>query len=148
VKSRAKRGQAAFVAAGLMLGATLAWPMGSAAAQQAGGADQAVRERFAFEAADSDGDGVVSEAELARDAARGFAALDKDGSGTLTPGELAPHDSALFARVDANGDGALTFMEVMTNKTRALKAGDENGDGGLSFEEMVAIVETEMGGGS
>ncbi len=29
-------------------------------------------ERFAFEAADTNGDGLISEAELARDAAAGF----------------------------------------------------------------------------
>ena len=117
--------------AGLAAGALLpAWLMAPAAAQQAG-TDQLVRERFAFDAADSDGNGVVSEAELARDAARGFAALDKDGSQTLTPGELGPHDPALFTRVDANGDGVLTFSEVMQNKVRALKAGDDNEDGGL-----------------
>src|SRR5688572_10712236 len=73
--------------AGLAAGALLpAWLMAPAAAQQAG-TDQLVRERFAFDAADSDGNGVVGEAELTRDAARGFAALDKDGSQTLTPGE-------------------------------------------------------------
>jgi len=136
----------------LVLGIVLAMPalVGppcSAKAQSAGAPDydfQAV----AFDAADTDGDEVVSEAELTRDAAHGFATLDKDGSGTLTPQELAPHDPALFAKVDANGDGVLTFEEVMTNKVRALKAGDRNQDGGLSYEEMVTIVEIEMGGAS
>ena len=105
-------------------------------------------EEIAFIAADTDGDGVVSAAELARDAAHGFATLDKDGSGTLTPEELGPHDPALFKRVDANGDGVLSFDEVMVNKMRALKAGDTDGDGGLSFDEMVLIVEKEAGGAS
>ena len=105
-------------------------------------------EEIAFVAADTDGDGVVSAAELARDAAHGFATLDKDGSGTLTPEELGPHDPALFKRVDANGDGVLSFDEVMVNKMRALKAGDTDGDGGLSFDEMVVIVEKEAGGAS
>jgi EF hand len=53
-------------------------------------------ERFAFEAADTNGDGFVSEAELARDAAAGFSGLDRDRSETLTPQELGPHDSAMF----------------------------------------------------
>ena len=105
-------------------------------------------EQIAFIAADTDGDGVVSEAELARDAARGFATLDKDGSETLTAEELGPHDAAQFTRVDADGDGVLTFDEVMANKMRALKEGDTDGDGGLSFEEMVIIVEKETGGAS
>ena len=105
-------------------------------------------EEIAFIAADTDGNNVVSEAEMARDAARGFATLDKDGSGTLTPEELGPHDAGQFKQVDANGDGVLSFAEVMANKMRALKAGDTDGDGGLTFEEMVTIVEKETGGAS
>lgn len=135
-------------AAGLMMAAALGWPAGPAEAQQADTGDSRVVERFAFDAADTNGDGMVSKAELARDAARGFAALDRDGSETLQPDELAPHDPAQFKRVDANGDGVLTFTEVMNNKTRALGDGDKNRDGGLSFEEMVTIVEDEMGGAS
>jgi Ca2+-binding EF-hand superfamily protein len=115
-------------------------------AQQAG--DEFSAEEIAFMAADTDGDGVVTEAELARDAAHGFATLDKNGDGKLSPDELGPHDPALFERVDADGDGMLTFTEVMANKSRALKAGDKNQDGGLSFEEMVQVVESEVGGAS
>ena len=102
-------------------------------------------ERVAFDAADTDGDGVVNEAEMTRDAAVGFAALDKDGSGTLTPEELGPHDPALFAKVDADGNGQLTFKEVMTNKVRAFDQGDTNDDGALSYDEMTAIVRNEAG---
>ena len=105
-------------------------------------------EEIAFIAADTDGNNVITEAEMARDTARGFATLDKDGSGTLTPEELGPHDPAQFKRVDSNGDGVLSFGEVMANKVRALKAGDKDNDGGLSFDEMVTIVEQETGGAS
>jgi Ca2+-binding EF-hand superfamily protein len=121
-------------------------PIGTAAAQNA---DENLApgfyERLAFEAADTDGDGLVSEAELARDAAAGFSGLDQDGSETLTPDELGPHDPAMFARVDANGDGVLSFSEVMINKTRGFKEGDTNHDGLLSFEEMVDAVKAEGG---
>lgn len=102
-------------------------------------------ERMAFDAADTDGKGLVSLPELARDAAVGFATLDKDGSLTLTPAELGPHDPAQFKRVDTNGDGVLSFQEVMANKSRAFKEGDKDKNGGLSFEEMVTVVETEVG---
>jgi hypothetical protein len=102
-------------------------------------------ERLAFDVADTDGDGLVSEAELARDAAAGFSGLDTDRSETLTPDELGPHDPAMFARVDRNGDGALTFSEVMIHKTLGFEAGDENQDGRLSFEEMVEQVQAERG---
>lgn len=135
----ARSGAAAFVATALFAGA--------AVAQQAS-LDAYAKERFAFDAADTDGDGVVNEAELARDAAVGFATLDKDGSGTLTPSELAPHDPAQFKKVDANNDGVLTFKEVMINKRRAFEAGDTDKDGGLSFDEMVTIVKQEIGGAS
>jgi Ca2+-binding EF-hand superfamily protein len=121
---------------------------GTAMAQQAASMDAHATERFAFDAADTDGDGVINEAEMARDAAVGFASLDKDGSDTLVPAELAPHDPALFDKIDDDNDGALTFKEVMTNKLTAFQAGDTNQDGGLSFEEMLVIVQQETGGAS
>jgi len=102
-------------------------------------------EAFAFDAADTDGDGLVSEAELARDAAAGFSGLDADGDGMLTPDELEAHDPADFDRVDADGDGALSFNEVMTNKLRGFEAADQDGDGGLTFDEMVSGAEAEEG---
>jgi Ca2+-binding EF-hand superfamily protein len=135
-------------AAILAVGASLLCSGGPVLGQPAAGISAYDEEQFAFDAADSDRDGVINEAEMTRDAAVGFAALDKDGSGTLAVGELAPHDPAQFRKVDADGDGLLTFREVMTNKVRALNEGDRNQDGGLSFDEMVEIVETETGGAS
>jgi Ca2+-binding EF-hand superfamily protein len=132
-----------FLAAGAMAATVLG--SADARAQQE---SEFSAEEIAFMAADTDGDGVVTEAELARDAAHGFATLDKDGDGKLSPDELGPHDAALFERVDADGDGTLTFSEVMANKSRAFTAGDKDQDGGLSFEEMVTIVEAETGGAS
>lgn len=130
----------AWVAAAMILSAT-----GPAVAQVDPAIPPDMAERFAFDAADTDDDGYVSEAELARDAAAGFSGLDRDRSGTLTPEELGPHDPALFARVDRNGDGVLTFNEVMTNKLRGFEDGDKNDDGLLSFQEMVDEVEDELG---
>jgi hypothetical protein len=124
-------------------------PIKSANAQQDGGAASGMGttgyERLAFEAADTNSDDLVSEAELARDAAVGFSSLDKDRSGTLTQSELGPHDPAMFSRIDTNGDGVLTFSEVMRNKTRAFAASDKNSDGGLSFEEMVEAASADRG---
>jgi Ca2+-binding EF-hand superfamily protein len=138
VKSRIERWwTVAAVVAGSTVGAA-----GTAWAQEASAYDW---ERVAFDAADTDVDGIINEAEMARDAAVGFAALDKDGSVTLTPTELGSHDPALFAKVDADGDSLLTFKEVMTNKVRAFNQGDRNDDGGLSYDEMLAIVGTETG---
>jgi hypothetical protein len=130
-----------YVAGAMTVGA-----IGTVVAQEADG-DMApgFYERLAFEAADTDGDGLISEAELARDAAAGFSGLDKDRSETLTPQELGPHDPAMFARVDRDGDGALTFSEVMTHKTQGFEDGDKNQDGLLSYEEMVEAVKSELG---
>ncbi len=124
-------------------------PIKSATAQQAGGAAPGTGmtsyERLAFEAADTNSDGLVSEAELARDAAVGFSSLDKDRSMTLTRSELGPHDPAKFSRIDTNGDGVLSFPEVMINKARAFAANDKDGDGGLSFEEMIEAATADQG---
>ena len=97
-------------------------------------------EELAFEAADTDGDNLVSEGEFARDAAAGFSGLDATPTRQLTPQELGPHDPAAFARVDANGDGVLTFKEVMDFKMKAFKAADTNKDNHLSFDEMTKSV--------
>jgi Ca2+-binding EF-hand superfamily protein len=134
------RSPSAWVAVAMILGA-----IGPAVAQADPSIAPDAAERVAFEAADTDDDGYVSEGELARDAAAGFSALDKDRSETLTPQELGPHDPALFQRVDRNGDGVLTFSEVMTNKIQSFEAGDQNQDGLLSFDEMVDEVKAEEG---
>jgi hypothetical protein len=129
--------------------ATVTGPIGFAVAQPvdgtAAGTGPLSYERVAFDAADSNSDGLVSEAELARDAAVGFSSLDKDRSGTLTRKELGPHDPAKFSRIDTNGDGVLSFSEVMVNKKRAFVASNKNNDGGLSFEEMVDAVKVDQG---
>lgn len=104
-----------------------------------------VYEQFAFEAADTDGNNLISEGEFVRDAAAGFSGLDRNRDGKLTPEELGPHDPARFARVDANGDGVLTFTEVMSYKMRAFKAADTTYNDALSFDEIVASVTAEEG---
>jgi hypothetical protein len=131
--------------------ATVSWATRDAHAQQAPAAlpdpmDFGVMyEQFAFEAADTDGNNLISEGEFVRDAAAGFSGLDRNRDGKLTPEELGPHDPAKFARVDANGDGVLTFKEVMTYKMRAFKAADTTYDDALSFDEMVKSVTEEEG---
>lgn len=101
-------------------------------------------EELAFEAADTDGNNLVSEGEFVRDAAAGFSGLDRNRDGKLTPEELGPHDPERFARVDADSDGMLTFSEVMTYKMRAFRAADKNNDDALSFDEIVESVRAEQ----
>lgn len=109
-------------------------------------------EELAFEAADTDGNNQVSEAEFVRDAAAAFSGLDTNLDGKLTPEELQADDpvtyakyAATFAEIDANGDGALTFDEVMAFKLKAFQAADKNQDGALSFDELSAAVKAEVG---
>lgn len=120
----------------------------SAQAPAAGAPTAWERERLAFEAADTDGDGRVSEAELARDAAVAFSTLDTDRDRKLTRRELGEHDPKLFERVDADKDGALTFREVMRHKIKGFEAADADRDGALSFEEMLTGARKELGEGS
>lgn len=102
------------------------------------------RERLAFDVADTDDDGLVSEAEFARDAVAAFTGLDDEGKGHLTPEDLGEHDAALFAVIDADGDGVLSFDEVMTYKMDAFAEADVDGDGYLTFEEMVESATRQL----
>jgi len=106
---------------------------------QSGHAAEAQKEAsgFAFDVADRDGDGVISEAELAYDTAAGFAGLDTDGDEQLVPGELQAHDAAAFGRVDTNNDGRLSWGEVVKVKLKVLEDADTDGDGVLSKEEVL-----------
>ncbi len=102
------------------------------------------RERLAFDVADTDDDGLVSEAEFARDAIAAFTGLDDDGKGHLTPEDLGEHDPVLFGRIDADGDGVLSFDEVMTYKMDAFADADVDGDGYLTFDEMVESATRQL----
>ncbi len=99
--------------------------------------DQKKASEFAFDVADRNGDGVISEAELAYDTAAGFAGLDRDGDEQLVPGELQAHDAAAFGRVDTDNNGGLSWSEVIKVKLKVLEDADTNGDGVLSKEEVL-----------
>ncbi|WP_421731246.1 EF-hand domain-containing protein [Brevundimonas sp.] len=83
-----------------------------------------VRSDERFRAADSDGDGVISSAELetlaqagpgggrdGRGGGRGLARADADGDGRITLEEARAQVAERFARMDSNGDGAITDDE-------------------------------------
>ena len=73
----------------------------------------------AFEAADADGDGLVSATEFealpaakrAARAQRKFERLDADGDGSLSASEF-PSRAARLAALDADGDGQVTRREM------------------------------------
>jgi hypothetical protein len=71
-------------------------------------------------AADANGDGNVSNAELAalvirhvhKQVAERFQRLDRNGDGRVTRSEVPTMLAARFERFDANGDGAFTVTEL------------------------------------
>ena len=84
-----------------------------------------VRSDERFRSADTDGDGVISGAELEAIAqagptggrngrgggGRGLARADADGDGRITLDEARAQVAERFARMDTNGDGAVTEDE-------------------------------------
>lgn len=92
---------------------------------------------LSFLAADTNGDGLIDEAELTADQAKRFRQLDADRNGLLSPGELSEHDPAAFTALDTNGDGQLSFSEVMAGKLSDFARADGSGDGRLSYDEVV-----------
>ena len=111
--------------------------LGVAVAQTAGQGSKT--DELAFMAADTNGDGLVDEAELAADQAARFKQLAANGDGALTPDELEAHATAVFVEVDANGDGRLTFIEVMNAKMQDFTRADSNGDERVSWDELVVF---------
>jgi hypothetical protein len=102
--------------------------------------------REAFDAADTNGDGVIDEAEYAADAVSAFAGLDGNGDRILEPGEFdGTVDATLFDQIDGDGDGALSFDEVKAYKMDQFEEADRNGDAALSFDE--ALEFQAAGGG-
>jgi hypothetical protein len=108
-----------------------------AAAQPA--QDAAGTSELSFLAADTDGDGLLDEAELGADQAKRFRELDANADGYLEAGELETPDGAMFAAVDKDGDGKLSFVEVMNAKMVGFTAADTNADGRVSFEEVTVF---------
>ena len=119
---------------GAVIGAILLLGLGGgiASAQPAGEGT-----RLNFEAADTDGDGYVSEAEIAVDMAAAFNALDKDHDRFLEPEELEGAGSTAVAPVDADkataehDHGVLTLRlpKAEAARPRQIKVGSTAGTG-------------------
>jgi len=79
-------------------------------------------------AADTDGDGKVSRAEMAamakngRDPSRRFGAMDSNHDGLLDVGEIRDALTRRFRRLDRNGDGMLTPDERMAGRMQSREA--------------------------
>lgn len=114
-------------------------------------------EPMTFEQLDTNGDGMVTLAELqARGEAR-FNETDTDGNGSLSAEEMkAKSERATDERIakmiekrDENGDGELSLDEVKPDGDRAEKMFerlDEDGDGNISQAEFDAMKDKRKGG--
>jgi Ca2+-binding EF-hand superfamily protein len=102
--------------------------------------------RAAFDAADTNQDGVIDEAELAGDAVSAFSGQDRNRDNVLEPGEFDKTvDAARFEEIDADGDGRLSFDEVMAYKVDQLDQADQDGDGVLSLNEALEFNSASQG---
>lgn len=94
-------------------------------------------------AADTDGDGRVSKAELTAmmagrgDPDRQFTRMDSNGDGYLDKAEITAALTARFNRMDRNGDGVLTPDERMRpgDGMRGGMRGGMHGEGGAGGQE-------------
>ena len=107
--------------AATIAGTILSLPLGAAFSQTA--TEDAARE-IRIDAADKDGDGRLSEPEVAADTAAAFVAQDEDGDGVLSKKELDEVDPEDFAEVDGNGDGKLTIEEAEAYRKKRKQPND------------------------
>lgn len=111
-----------------------------------------------FNEIDADSNGEITERELKDHATARFAAADTDGDGLLSPAEMAAQRIArggkraarLLERFDADKNGALDAAELEQaaagrggkRANRMLKRLDADADGKLSLEEMAGGRDT------
>jgi hypothetical protein len=108
---------------------------------------------------DTDGDGIVSRAEIAAARQRLFSKLDLNGDGTLDADEIETLRDAIMDRADAaqarlarqwrgmdtNRDGGVSEAEF-TGRTLLFDLADRDGDGRLSGAEFMIIRGILRGG--
>ncbi|MEO1199816.1 MAG: hypothetical protein AAFX39_11385 [Pseudomonadota bacterium] len=115
-------------------------------------------------AADADGDGAVTDAEIDALRAEAFTSMDLDGDGILSDDEIeAARQAAIEAMrnvmalapvvgpefmmnflserpdPDTNGDGQIDESEFVEARGRGFTRIDENGDGDVSAEEIERV---------
>jgi hypothetical protein len=98
---------------------------------------------------DANGDGTVSQAEIAAEQNRIFGAVDLDGDGKLSVAEfrrrgrliMRTGGATLFDMLDVNGDQQVTAEELHGPKARWLKRYNTDGADGLGAEELATALE-------
>lgn len=111
---------------------------------------------FDFATLDANGDGQVTQDEIAAQRTARIAAMDTDGDGNLSEAELtAAHEAReaerkaartkqMMARMDANKDGVVSLAEMTPDADHGVKMFkriDANGDGAISKAEADAAME-------
>ncbi len=97
---------------------------------------------------DTNGNGTVSEAEIAAEQTRLFGAVDVDGDGKLSVAEfrrrgrliMRTGGATLFDMLDVNGDQQVTVEELHGPKARWLKRYNTDGAEGLGPEELATAL--------
>jgi len=97
---------------------------------------------------DTNGDGTVSQAEIAAEQKRIFGAVDVDGDGKLSVAEFRRRGSlimrtggaTLFDMLDVNGDRQVSVDELNGPKARWLERYDTDGKDGLGAEELATAL--------
>lgn len=108
-------------------------------------------ERAVFETLDIDGNGEVTQAEMATVRKARFDEMDTDNNGALTKAELAVRSEKRAERaikhLDANGDGQLTFaeMESRSRRDRLFDRADSDNSGTVSKAEFEAVAKKMRG---
>lgn len=114
-----------------------------------------------FSELDTNGDGVLTSADLAAAAEERFAGLDADGDGQITQSELAAAAdqreqdrrerrlSAMLERFDADSNGTLSLEELSAGDRagRMLERADADGDGQITKAEFESIEKRGRHGG-
>lgn len=112
--------------------ATLAGTALTGAAFARGGPDGDKRAMI-FQELDANGDGMITEAEMAASAEARFNEADANGDGNLTAEEMIAHAEQKFQ------ENAGKRSERMAERTaRMIEKRDTDGNGALSLEEMKA----------
>ncbi len=120
---------------------------------------QGPRDRPDFATLDLNGDGVVTQEEIAARGEARFAAADSNGDGALSAEELAAAASAnaadrvaqMLDRLDANEDGVLQQSEMQPRGgdrgARMFERLDADGDGAVSEAEFDDAKDRHRGRG-
>ncbi len=123
---------------------------GGAAAQDRAARDQPSRHVARFLTIyDTNGDGTVSQAEIAAEQKRIFGAVDVDGDGKLSVAEfrrqgrliMRSGGATLFDMLDVDGDRQVTAEELHGPKARWLQRYNTDGTAGLGAEELATAFQ-------